>query len=139
MHTGRVSKTWVEKHKAVKVRVKGLEVIGFVHCVVVLNKSSDLGVMAEAVFYNTSKRIGWSPLGQGKFGVSVRHAFRTDEDQVYEGAVEKIFKLDPDIARNGRLSTSTEDEDSRWRCPEPETLDAGPSPASFWMEGVTKS
>lgn len=113
----------MEEHKAVEVRVVRLEVIRFVHCVVVFDERGDLCVVAEAVLHDAPERVSCCPLRQRELGVPIGHAFRTDEDQMYMGAVEEVLELNPDVARQGRFSAGAEDENSNGRRTEFESFD----------------
>lgn len=114
----------MKQHETVKVGVKGLEVIRFVHRVVILDERRDLHVVADAVLNNAAKWIRGCALGQRKLVVSVRHAFWPNEDQVKGATVEEVLQLDPHRAGKGRLRPGTEDEYSDCRRSRSEALDA---------------
>lgn len=50
-------KARVEEDEAVEVRVEGLEVVCFVHGVVVFDEGGDFGVVAEAVLDDASEGV----------------------------------------------------------------------------------
>ena len=47
----------MEEHEAIKVGVVGIEEVGFVQSVVVLNKCTYLHLMAYSVLHNCSERV----------------------------------------------------------------------------------
>lgn len=60
---GRVSQTRVEEHEAVQIRIEGLEVLRFVHCVEVINVRGNLELSSKSVLHNTTEGILRGALG----------------------------------------------------------------------------
>lgn len=112
---GGVTQTRVEEHEAIEVGIEGLEVVGLVHSVEVVNVGGDLHLATQAVLNNSTEGIRWCALWQRVFGVAVGHALGTDENQVQQGAGEHVLELQPHFARQRRFRTGTQDEQSDWR------------------------
>jgi len=78
-----MAKTRVEKHEAVEIGVVGIKEIGFMQGVEVIDVGGDLHLVRNSVLDDSSEGIRRRPLGQGKFGISIGHGFRSNKDKMY--------------------------------------------------------
>lgn len=122
VRTGGVTQARVEEHEAVQVRIEGLEVLGVVHGVEVVDIGGDLHLAAEAVLGDTAERVGRGALWERELGISVRHALRSDEDEMDQGAREHVRELEPDCTGQGGLGTGAEHENADWWCLQAQAL-----------------
>lgn len=136
---GRVAQTGVEEDHKVQVRVERLEVVGFVHCMEVVNVGGDLHLSTQSVFHDASEGVLRCPLREREFFVTVGHAFRSNEDQVEQGTGEDVTELKPDIAGQGRFGTSSEDEDSDWGRFKTQSLNIGSLSGLRGVQSVSQS
>lgn len=115
VRAGRMAQAGVKEHKAIEVRVEGLEESGLVKSVVVVHIGADLHLEADPPFDHGSERILRRPRRHRVLLFPVRHAFGPDEDDVEEHAREQVGELEPDWARERRFRPRTEDEDPHGR------------------------
>lgn len=139
MRARRVPEARMEKHKAVQIGIKRLEILRFVHGVEVVNVRCDLQLTTESILHNASKRILRGPLGKWELVVTVGHTLRSNENQVYQGPRENVAQLQPDVTGKGRFRTRTEDEYSNWGCFQAQTLDIDTLSSLWRVQRVSKS
>lgn len=72
----------MEKHKAIKVGIVGVEVSRLVEGVVVFDVRADLHLMTDPIFDDGAEGVDRGAFGQRKFRVSIRHAFGPNENKV---------------------------------------------------------
>lgn len=123
VRAGGVTQTGVEEHEDIQVRIKGLEVLGFVHGVEVINVGGNLHLTAQAVLDDTAEWVLGGALGQRELRVPVGHTFGADEDNVQKSLGEHVGELQPDITGQGGLCPCAQNEDSDWRGLQTQTLD----------------
>lgn len=100
----------MKQHEDVKVRVVRRKVSRLVHRVEVLDECANLHATADARLDDTAERVGRRTLRKRELRFAVRHAFRSDEDDVEGCAGEAVGQLCPDFTRQGGLRTCAEDE-----------------------------
>lgn len=72
----------VEEHKAIQIRVEWLEVLRIVHRMEVIDICGDLKLSAQSVLDDPAERVFRRTLRERKFGISIGHTLRSDEDKV---------------------------------------------------------
>lgn len=138
MRASRVTQTRVEEHETIQVRIEGAEILRLVHSVEVVHVSSNLHLATESVLDDTAEGVFGRALGKRILPVSIRHALRSDEDQVQQGARVHVLQLQPDVAGEGGLCAGAKDEDSHWRRLQAETLDVNAFASFRGVEGVAQ-
>lgn len=123
IRAGRMAQTRVEEHDAVQVRVKGLEVLGLVHGVEVVDVGGNLHLATQAVLDDPAEWVLGGALGQGELGIPVGHAFRADEDDVNKRLGEHVGELHPDLTGQGGLGPRAQNEDPDWRSLQTQAFD----------------
>lgn len=134
-----MTKTGVEKHESVKVGIVWGELLSFMQSVEVVDKGGYLHLGTKSVLDNGTEWVCGGALGEGEFGIAVGHALWTNEDEVEGGTREDVSELEPDLTRERRLGTSTENEEADWWRSGAETLDALASTGFGRVEGISQS
>lgn len=138
MRASRVTQTRVEEHKAIQVRIEGTEILRLFHSVEVVHVGSDLHLATESVLDDAAEGVLRCALGKRILSVSIRHALRSDEDEVQQSAGVHVLQLQPDVAGEGRLCAGAENEDSYWGRLQAETFDVDAFTGFRGVEGVAE-
>ncbi len=96
VNAGRVAEARMKKHKAIEVRVIGVEVLGFMEGVEVFDVSIDFEFIEQ--LEDGAEGVGGGAFRHGHFAVAVHHGLWANEDDVKDDLWKEPNHLLPDIA-----------------------------------------
>jgi hypothetical protein len=105
---------------------------------VVLDKGTYLHGVGYTVFDDGAEGVEGCTWWEGKFFLTIRHAFGADEVERELHAVEEVCKLHPGFPRKRRLGTRTKNEKTHGRRSEFGVLPGVTTTSSWRVEGVSQ-